>query len=545
MTSKTPVRCAIYTRKSSEEGLDQAFNSLHAQREACEAYIESQKSAGWTILSRTYDDGGISGGHTDRDALQALLGDIDAGKVNMVVVYKIDRLTRSLADFSRLVETFEKAGVSFVSVTQQFNTSTSMGRLTLNVLLSFAQFEREVTAERIRDKIAASKKKGMWMGGLPPLGYDCADRKLVINQPEAETVRTLYRLYLKCGSVRALKEQADRRRLTSKRRTFKSGRVCGGTAFSRGALYHILSNPTYLGRICHKDETYVGLHEPIITASLWSAVQTWLAKGAVRKGAGNSLEQKSPLAGKLFDETGDRLTPSHSNKAGRRYRYYISSRLTKGETRDDGKTWRLPAGEIESLIADAIRGHLIGGLERSESASLEEHLSFTDMSKELADADQNSLLDLVATASLRGRNWLVELDSSKLALLPFHGLLRASHRVEIPFKRRRKGVETKLITQSRKSHVDNRLIDKISKSHRYWSAICSGRSIADIARAEGVTPNWISEVVNLAFLAPDITEACLTGRHPPELGATAIVLGRVPMDWNDQRRQLGFSSTKV
>jgi site-specific DNA recombinase len=262
--SKTPVRCAIYTRKSSDEGLEQAFNSLDAQREACAAYVASQKGQGWRLLPHPYDDGGVSGGTLERPGLQRLLSDIEAGKVDLVIVYKVDRLTRSLADFAKLVERFDNAGVSFVSVTQQFNTATSIGRLTLNVLLSFAQFEREVTAERIRDKIAASKKKGLWMGGHVPLGYDAKDRTLVVNEAEAETVRTIFQLYLERGCARRVKEAADRQGLVSKYRRFDRGRTFGGVPFSRGRIYHLLANPVYVGEIRHKGHSYPGQHPAII-----------------------------------------------------------------------------------------------------------------------------------------------------------------------------------------------------------------------------------------------------------------------------------------
>src|SRR6202521_3626390 len=272
----TLQRCAIYTRKSSEEGLEQEFNSLHAQREACEAFIKSQRHEGWVCLPDGYDDGGLSGATMERPALQQLLAEIRAGRVDIVDVYKVDRLTRSLADFSKIVEVLDARGVSFVSVTQQFNTTSSMGRLTLNVLLSFAQFEREVTGERIRDKIAASKKKGMWMGGNPPLGYDARDRKLLVNEAEAETVRHIFRRYAELGSVRLLKEELEAQAILSKARLSASGRSWGGNPFARGALYLMLQNRIYLGEIVHKKQHYAGEHAPIIDRDLWEQVQARL-----------------------------------------------------------------------------------------------------------------------------------------------------------------------------------------------------------------------------------------------------------------------------
>jgi len=321
------TRCAIYTRKSSDEGLEQEFNSLHAQREACDAYIASQRHEGWHGLAAHYDDGGFSGGTMDRPALQRLLGDIRAGKVDVVVVYKIDRLTRSLFDFAKIVEAFDAHSVSFVSVTQAFNTTTSMGRLTLNVLLSFAQFEREVTSERIRDKIAASKQKGMWMGGAVPLGYDAVNRKLKINAEEAKMVRLLSTLYLKLGSVRALQAECDRLGLKTKERTLLDGRRIGGKALSHGHLYLILSNRLYIGRIPHKGRSYEGEHDAIIDAETWDKVQAQLAANAGRKRGRTSSKHPSLLAGLLFTAEGSPFTPSHAVNHGRRYRYYVERSL--------------------------------------------------------------------------------------------------------------------------------------------------------------------------------------------------------------------------
>src|ERR1700730_17484526 len=348
------LRCAVYTRKSSEEGLEQEFNSLHAQREACEAYIKSQRHEGWTCLAQHYDDGGLSGATMGRPALQQLLVDIQAGKVDAVVTYKVDRLTRSLADFAKIVEIFDARGVSFVSVTQQFNTTTSMGRLTLNVLLSFAQFEREVTGERIRDKIAASKKKGMWMGGMPPLGYDVQNRKLVVNDAEARIVVEIFRRYLALKSVHALRDELADCGIKSKRRMRPGGAEYGGQTFSRGALYLILQNRLYRGEIAHKDQHYPGEHKAIIEPQLWDAVQARLAANAVERSSGGRAKIPSLLAGLLFDGDGNRMTPTHAVKKGRRYRYYVSHPLiTQARSRSPGGL-RVPAPEIEQLVASRI-----------------------------------------------------------------------------------------------------------------------------------------------------------------------------------------------
>ena len=315
-----PIRCAIYTRKSSEEALEQSFNSLDAQREACTAYIASQRHEGWKLVNTHYDDGGYSGGTLERPALTRLLADIDSGRIDTVVVYKVDRLTRSLADFAKIVEAFDAKGISFVSVTQQFNTTTSMGRLTLNVLLSFAQFEREVTGERIRDKIAASKKKGMWMGGMVPLGYNIKDRRLTTDPVETELVGRIYRRYLDLGCVAKLKAELDAQDARSKVRVSAKGIKTGGHPFSRGALYMILQNRIYLGEIAHKGQSYPGEHESIVAQDLWEAVQARLKGNCQARRNGTKARESSLLAGLIYDGNGHRLTPSHAVKNGKRYR---------------------------------------------------------------------------------------------------------------------------------------------------------------------------------------------------------------------------------
>src|SRR5216683_1402737 len=340
-------RCAIYTRKSSEEGLEQDYNSLHAQREACEAFIRSQAGEGWRLVKTAYDDGGFSGAGMERPGLQQLLANIREGLVDTVVVYKVDRLTRSLTDFARMVELFDAKGVSFVAVTQQFNTTTSMGRLTLNVLLSFAQFEREVTGERIRDKIAASKKKGMWMGGVPPLGYEVHDHKLVVVESEAETVRHIFRRYAMLGSVRLLKEELEAAGIRSKQWTSAAGRTRGGKPLARGALYLMLQNRIYRGEIVHKEQSYPAEHEAIVDEALWETVQAKLAANAVERGSGERAKSSSPLAGLLFDAEGHPMTPSHAVKQGRRYRYYVSRPLITGSRANIAGGLRIPAAEIE------------------------------------------------------------------------------------------------------------------------------------------------------------------------------------------------------
>jgi len=351
-------RCAVYTRKSSEEGLEQDFNSLQAQREACEAFIKSQAGEGWKLIKTAYDDGGLSGGTMERPALQRLLSDIDEGKIDVVVVYKVDRLTRSLADFAKMVEIFDAHHVSFVSITQQFNTTTSMGRLTLNVLLSFAQFEREVTGERIRDKIAASKKKGMWMGGFPSLGYDARDRRLVVNQEESKLVGHIYQRYLELGSVRLLKHDLDRRGIVSKIRVSKNGSHSGGRPFSRGALYELLANPIYIGEIRHKGIRYPGQHEGIVDRGIWENVQRRLRDQTARDGSPKIKAATSILTGKLFDENGEPLYATGAKgRHGGNYRYYVSRELVRGgaSSARREKTWRLAAPELERSVIISVQ----------------------------------------------------------------------------------------------------------------------------------------------------------------------------------------------
>ena len=341
------TRCAVYTRKSSEEGLDMDFNSLHAQRESCEAYITSQKQEGWVLVPDQYDDGGISGGTLERPALQRMLADIEAGRVDVVVVYKIDRLSRSLMDFAKLVDVFDRHNVTFVSVTQTFNTTTSMGRLTLNILLSFAQFEREVTGERIRDKIAPSRKKGMWMGGNPPLGYDVRDRKLIVNADEANTVRMIFKRFLTVGSATLLSKDLTAEGVMSKR----------GKPINKGYLYKLLKNQVYIGKAVHKGKAYPGEHEAIITQDLWNKVRTIISESPRTRANHTRAQTPALLKGIIFGADGRAMTPVHTKKKNKLYRYYVAAELLKGET-PDGIVRRVPAGEIEAAVIDHVRGLL-------------------------------------------------------------------------------------------------------------------------------------------------------------------------------------------
>jgi len=353
------IHCAIYTRVSTDSGLDQEFNSLDAQRDAASAYIRSQAHAHWALIRTRYDDGGYSGGSTDRPALQQLLSDIKAGRINVIVVYKVDRLTRSLADFAKLVELFDEYGVSFVSVTQHFNTTTSMGRLTLNVLLSFAQFEREVTSERIRDKIAASKRKGLWVGGMVPLGYELKDGKLFIVENEADQVRTIFRRYLELGSVNRLVVDLKERMFRTKIRNLSTGGTRGGVAFTQGPLFYILRNRFYLGEVRFKNEILPGPQPALLDRKIFDAVQARLTQQWSHRTV-TRAKSASLLAGLLFDDVGNRMVATHATKNRVRYRYYVSEPLLRGPSKlPIGSISRVPAIDIEGAVTKCLAAHLI------------------------------------------------------------------------------------------------------------------------------------------------------------------------------------------
>jgi DNA invertase Pin-like site-specific DNA recombinase len=564
------MRCAIYTRKSSEEGLEQEFNSLHAQREACEAFITSQRHEGWSCLPAAYDDGGRSAGNLDRPALQALLAAVREGKVDVVVVYKIDRLTRSLADFAKIVEIFDAKGVSFVSVTQQFNTTTSMGRLTLNVLLSFAQFEREVTGERIRDKIAASKKKGMWMGGVPPLGYTTRDRKLIVVESEAESVRHIFRRYVALGSVRLLQHELASGGITGKSWTSAAGRHWGGKPIGRGALYLILQNRIYRGEIAHKGENYPGEHAAIIDPALWDTAQARLVENTAERRIGRGVGSLNLLAGLLFDGESQRMTPTHAVKGGRRYRYYVSRPLIIHARADAGEGLRVPAAEIEQIVANRIRRLLV------EPANLFEIIK-------AQTGEQRSAQRLIVRAGEHATNWpAMSALQQRVILL---GLLQrvdlSPDKVVIHLRRRRliEFLDDRLgaadldrvgdepttvlscLVQLRRAgqevrmaidHTDpfapsvkpdQSLIKAIARAYRFNEQLTQGGTarFGDLAKSEKLHRSYYSQVLRLAYLAPDITTAILEGRQPPGLTATMLIEHpALPLSWQQQRTALGF-----
>jgi len=550
-------RCAIYTRKSSEEGLEQDFNSLHAQREACESYIKSQQGEGWRLVKTPYDDGGLSGATMNRPALQRLLSDIRERLIDVVVVYKVDRLTRSLADFAKMVEIFDAQGVSFVAVTQQFNTTTSMGRLTLNVLLSFAQFEREVTGERIRDKIAASKKKGMWMGGFVPLGYAVCDRRIVINEGEAETVRYIFQRYRELGCVRLLKEDLDRRGILSKRRTSRGGIESGGHLFSRGALYALLSNPIYVGEIRHKGVCHPGQHEAILDRAVWERTQEQLREHRVHSTSRDARVERSPLTGRLVDENGDGLTPSHARKGERKYRYYVSRNFPAQGSTPLRVGWRLPARELEERVATAVREMFDDQtlvLEAAQKTDIDSrhidrvlHAAGTWSRRLQSEIEKTAALAaLVDRVELKcdGMGVSIKLpiavaETSRAQLLEEVPIARS-----FPMQLKRRGVELRLIVGDHNrsaATVDLPLLKAVARAHRWFDEISTGgaNSLAEIAAREGLAVRYVGRVIRLAFLAPDIVESIVQGRQPA--GLTAEELTRhieLPLDWRSQKAAL-------
>jgi len=553
------IRCAIYTRKSTEEGLEQDFNSLDAQREACEAYIQSQRGLGWIVKKKRYDDGGISGGTMERPALQSLLADIDSGKVDLIVVYKVDRLTRSLMDFSKIIEKLDTQDISFVSVTQQFNTANSMGRLTLNVLLSFAQFEREVTAERIRDKITASKKKGMWMGGLSPLGYDAVDKKLVINKNEAKVVRTLFDLYLQLGSVRKLKEEADRQGLTTKKRK-SGGRCAGGLKFSRGHLYQLLHNPVYVGQVAHKGKVYPGQHNAILEKEAWDTVQKMLDDQAPPRTSSTNAKQECLLTGLAFDERGDRLSPSYAKKAGRRYRYYIENRLMHGADKNDG--WRIPADQIEQAVMQELHRFLENDVQvanaiyGSDAAPNKVQACVriaAKISKEIRKAPSTTTLTqvrrFIERVDFDGQQLRIQISQSGLSECLATSDISDGDPVilKAPITFRRRGVESKIILSGSAdvTSPDRGLIDLVSNTHQ-WAQKLFKREVStvrEIAYKFTIDEGDVSRFLPLAFLAPDIVEAILRGWQPTGLTSETLKrLRNLPKSWEDQRKFLGFSN---
>jgi DNA invertase Pin-like site-specific DNA recombinase len=491
------LRCAIYTRKSTEHGLEQEFNSLDAQREACESYIKSQASQGWRAVPTRYDDPAYSGGNLERPALKRLLADIEAGKVDVVVVYKIDRLTRSLADFAKLVETFDARSISFVAVTQQFNTTTSMGRLTLNVLLSFAQFERELASERVKDKIAASRKKGKWTGGTVPLGYEIQDRKLAINKTEAQAVRTIFKLYLQTGSLNKLIPELDKRQIVTKRRRTEVKKYQGGIPFTYGPLAYLLKNRIYLGEIHHGGKWFKGEHPPILDRTTFNRVQDQLKSNTVDRPKGQSAND-APLTGKLFDDRGNRMGPSFSRKNGVRYRFYVSTAL-RGRKHLAGSVKRVPATEIEQLIEHTIREQL-----------------------RLEHSAPSDIFDGIDRA-------VINTNHIRVAMKPAY----TGRPIEIPWK----ATKAIAVTVTDQSKSDPKLLQAIVRAHAWLNDLKSGRSDSIEALAQDVRlhPKIIRQQLRLAFLSPSITEAVIIGEagNTPTL---VMIPKTLPLSWFKQQK---------
>ncbi len=562
------VRCAIYTRKSTEDGLEQEFNSLDAQYEACAAYAVSQRHEGWKIVSERYDDGGFSGGSMERPGLKRLLADVASGKVDVILLYKIDRLTRSLSDFARIVDVLDQACASFVSITQSFNTTTSMGRLTLNMLLSFAQFEREVTGERIRDKIAASKRKGMWMGGPVPLGYIVRDRKLVIEPTEAEQVRHIMRRYLVLGSVRSLVEELNADGYRTKVQNRTSGPHKGGCSYRRGTIYHMLANRIYRGDIVHKGEAYSGEHEPIVSEELWEEVQRALAGRS--QGGSTRLAARWPslLINLLYDGEGRPMAPSHSSRKminddgatqRRRYRYY--------QTRPDaerGVAWRVTASDIEPLIRDRLATFLedqqaVIAMTDDRSAEvingiLSSAFGMAAKLRSQATGESRETIEhIVRRIDLAEDNIAICINDAGLrARLGLHEMQgEADDQEEVvlhcPVVKVRRGHALRLVLPPSMPAVpprqrDEKLVRLVAEAHAARKLVMEnpGRAMASIAADHGRCRTRLTKLVGLSCLAPDIVTAIVEGRQPAKLTAKVLAATDLPLCWREQRAALGF-----
>jgi DNA invertase Pin-like site-specific DNA recombinase len=531
-SSIKPVRCAIYTRVSTEHGLDQEFNSLDAQYDAASAYIKSQAHAGWTLIRSRYDDGGYSGGSTDRPDLQRLLEDIRSRKIDVIVVYKVDRLTRSLADFAKLVELFDAHGVSFVSVTQQFNTTTSMGRLTLNVLLSFAQFEREVTSERIRDKIAASKRKGLWVGGPLPLGYQMNDGKVAVVEDEAERVRLIFRRYLELGGVNALVRDLREQNIRTKQRPLATGVTRGGVPFGRGSLFYLLRNRFYIGEVEYKDEILPGEQPAIMDRALFDAVQHRLTEQWTNRTTIRSASQHL-LTGLLFDDAGHRMVPTHATKAGIRYRYYVSLPHLYGEskTASVGSVSRIPAAEIEGTVVKAINAHLIACRERPGSGTANIGVGKVIIERAARiDVHEDRLVIRLKSVDSE------EASDEDVISIPWQKPpSRRSRQILIPH-----GVPK---SEIRPTRIERRarLVSAIARGRRWLDEIVSGSvtDVQQIAARQKCSVRQVNMTISLAFLAPGLVRAAVEGRLPRGIGVER--LRDAPVEWARQFKALGLN----
>ena len=538
------MRCGIYTRKSTEEGLDQEFNSLDAQYEACAAYITSQRHEGWSLVSHRYDDGGFSGGNMDRPALKRLLADVQAGKVNTIVVYKVDRLTRALSDFAKIVEVLDARGASFVSITQAFNTTTSMGRLTLNVLLSFAQFEREVISERVRDKIAASRKKGMWMGGTVPLGYDVQDRKLVVNEGEAETVRHIMQRYTELGCGRLLVEELREHGICTKQRSDR-----GGAPFQRGPLFYLLSNRVYLGEVQHRGSYYPGEHRAIIEQPLWDAVQATLARMRSSERRRATCRSPSLLVGLLYDQQGRRMQPSHANKSGRRYRYYVTA---ADVVTTNAAAARLPAHDIEQVVRDRLVSFLCDRTELRRVLMVEDAAELDQLSRRCGDLAAKlkgrALPTLIQRIDLTDGAVLLTVDRSVLSDAIKIQLPEGAAPIILPAPsvRVRHGKEVRMVLKEaaaddpvRNPHLVALLTE--AAEARQLVGRSGELSITQIAERAGRCRSYLAKLYRVAHLAPDIAELIMSGRQPGHLTTRMLLNTKLPLSWSEQRIQLSIA----
>lgn len=511
------LKCAIYTRKSSEEGLEQDFNSLDAQREACEAYIKSQKHEGWELVEKQYNDGGFSGGTMNRPAFQELLEDVEKGEIDVVVVYKVDRLTRSLMDFAKIVDVFDKHETSFVSITQQFNTTTSMGRLTLNILLSFAQFEREVTGERIRDKFAASKKKGMWINGTPPMGYVKKDGKLEIEPNEAKIVKHIFEKYLEIGTVPNLVKYLQENKIYTR----------SGKEFYKGHLYKILQNKTYIGKIVHKNNVYDGLHEPIIDFEIFVKTQRFLAQNALIRKNSTNATSGSLLKGKLFDDKDNYMSPTHSCKSGKRYRYYVSQAQIQNRLQDLGSVSKISAGEIENFVTEKIKEFafnkkLLQELFANYSVSQQKIIFEQIESKQI---NANFIRHVLLKAKISSQSVLITVSKTltKEAVeymifgthLPVEQKYDKNSLVELDYKIRisstTKNGSKMIIGDVCQKEINKSLVKAIVKSFYYHKLMFENK-----LTSEQKANTHIYRLMKLRFLPKDIIKAILTGSHEPD-----------------------------
>jgi len=534
--TKKLFRCAIYTRKSTEHNLDLEFNSLDAQREACEAYIKSQAHEGWRLIPSRYDDGAFSGASLDRPALQQLLSEVRSGKIDIIVVYKVDRLTRSLADFAKLVELFDQHSVSFVSVTQSFNTTSSMGRLTLNVLLSFAQFEREVIGERVRDKIAASKRKGIWVGGPVPLGYASISKKLVVVPEEAETVRLIFRRYLEVGSIRELVQDLDDRGIRTKRQVGGNGETRGGIRFGVGPLAHLLRNRFYIGEVVYRGKVHPGEHEPIVDRTVFEAVQTKLAASATAR---QLRLRGSPaiLTGRIFDDRGNRMTPTHANKRGVRYRYYVSHALLQNRDSQAGSVPRVPAPEIENVVVKALRERF-PPTEDNEQPLLADDRDLVGCRLDHVVIKAQAIEIRLAVpgecpAGISGDK-ISNGETSELPPTTINVPWSAATFADV------KGIlHSPSPRPTMRLETREALLSAIAKARIWINHLVEGRigSFGEIATREGKVERHIRLLAPLAFVSPRIISAIMDGTAPPGLTVTGLAQP-LAYSWTEQEQRL-------